>query len=311
MASIISLDSRLTAALPPAAKRKINDLIAAAQDAESAHMAMIGRRERLMEEVGDLRLAQSQAVARARELSPAKPEAADATAAEFEPAIAGLNDEIARLAGQLRLRLDRRNSTAALIGCLRGFLETCASHVTPLAPYQHPPPRLNGTAPPVALGEIREQITKFERELLTLQRAALPGAELKLKIRELIHRLALAGEPQLITERGQCRLEWPPGSQVPMGTEGPGAACVAAWLLADEMISRLDEKIDRQSGAGLNSTERARREGQLKDKLMTLQRTEESIIEKFESEFDLIRRPAADPLAVLNLRNGLTNGKTS
>jgi hypothetical protein len=46
----------------------------------------------------------------------------------------------------------------------------------------------------------------------------------------------------------------------------------------------------------LASNERAKREAEIKDRLLTLQRTEESLVElALESDFDVVRRPAAAP----------------
>jgi hypothetical protein len=311
MTSIPQIDEKLQQALPAQARIKCRRLIAAAIDSEASFQAVITRQDRIREELGEIRGQQQQTIARARDNGD-KPEAVTALAGEYDPLIANLEQELAKYDQDRQRRLDRRNDTAGLIGAMRGFLETCASHATPLAPFHHPAPRLNdGESPPAALRRIREQITKLQAELAALRRAALPSAELKLRAREYVRQLALAGTPHVMAERGEFRIDWPPGCQVSMGTVGPGSAAVMAWLFGDEMVRRLDEQIERISGSGLSSNERPRREGQLKSRIAALERDEEAIVERYEAEFDLARRVNADPLAVLNLRNGLANGKAS
>jgi hypothetical protein len=99
-----------------------------------------------------------------------------------------------------------------------------------------------------------------------------------------------------------------PGAWATAGTLAPAGAPLLAWLFPDVMIAKLDEIIDSKvTGTGLASAERPRREHQIQGRLAALQRDEESLIEKYESEFDLLRRPQADPMAILNLRNSVAH----
>jgi hypothetical protein len=303
MAAVIQIDERLQHALPARARLKLRRLLDLARDAEAAHMAAVSRGERLREEMGVINSERRQFIARAAETL-AKDETPDT--GEFDRAIEQLQEELTRLAAQIKQREDKRMQAAMLVGALRGFLEQASLDSQPLTSVQHPPAALRADeTPPAALRRVRNEIAALERELIELRKASLPSAELKLKVRDYIHQLALAGTPHLMAERGECRIDWPPGCQTPMGVIGPGAAAVMAWLFADQMVARLDEQIDALRGAGLSSSERVKKEGQLKDRLLTLQRTEESLIETHEAEFDLPRRPQAAPEAILGVRFGL------
>jgi hypothetical protein len=84
--------------------------------------------------------------------------------------------------------------------------------------------------------------------------------------------------------------------------------------LRDE-IAALDRELIQLRRASLPnslaSNERPRREHQLQGRLASLQRDEEALIERYENDFDIPRRPNADPLAVLGIRYGLAQAKAS
>jgi hypothetical protein len=311
VSSVIQIDELLQRTLPARAKLKLRKLLAAAEDAQSAHMAAIQRAARLREEQGLLAAEQRQAEERARPITD-KPEAVEAAAAQYTDAIGQLQIELERLTPQLQQREQRRNDSARLIGALRGFLGDAASRNQPLAPYQHPPPQLRADEDPVAgIRRLRGEIDALERELSALQRASLPTGELQQRIRDYVAELARGGMPSLFTDGGQFRVDWPAGSQTPAGTLGPGCACVIAALFPDALISTLDAQAARLRGTGLSSPERAKKVDQIKDRLLTLQRSEESLIERFEDDLDLPRRPGADPLAVLSIRYDLAAARAS
>jgi hypothetical protein len=305
MASIISIDERLIGLLPPKPRLKINRLIALAQDLESSFQSIIGRTNALREDLGRIRDEQRQAVTRAREVSE-RDETVAAAAAHYTPAIDELEGEIRRNGIEQAKRDQRRIEAAQLVAQLRSFLEQSSMSLQPLAPAPNPPPRLQGDeTPPAAVLRIRSEITKAHHEVTTLQRAPLPSAELRAKARDYVGELGKAGTPQVIAERGGFRVDWPPGAQTPMGTMGPGSAAIIAALFPDQLIAVLDAQIDKVTGAGLSSNERPKREAQLRAHIASLERAEESIIELYEGEFDLLRRSHADPCAVLGVRHAL------
>jgi hypothetical protein len=309
--AIPQIDSALLAILPPKAKLKAQRLIAAAIDAESSFLSLIGRQERIREDLGALQAEQRQAVERAQAIG-GKEEIA-AAAAAFDPALAELSDEIKRLHQERDKREHRKTDAQQPVAQIRYWLEQAASRNAPLAPAPHAAPQLrDGENPLQAVRRLRDEITQLERELTQLRRAALPSAELKMRAREYVRELALAGTPSLHTQDAQFRVDWPPGSQMAMGSLGPGSLAITCWLFGDAVIAKLDELIERTvTGTGLASAERGKRAHQLEGRLASLQRDEEALIERYENDFDIPRRPTADPLAVLSVRYGLSMSKAS
>jgi hypothetical protein len=308
MSSVIQIDERLQQALPAKSRLRLRRILGIAVDAEAAFQSVIDRQSRLREEIGEVRSQREQALAAARQLNDRVEDHA-AAAAEFEPVIAELQGELTKLEAERNKRETRRTDAAQLVARLRGYLEQVTSRNAPLTPHQQPPVQLrNGESPVDAIGRVRTEITALERELIQLRRAALPSGELRQRIREYVTELGKAGMPSVFTDAGQFRIDWPPGSMAPAGTLGPGAACVIAALFPDVLISALDAQVERISGTGLASNDRAKREVEIHDRLLTLQRTEESLIElALDAEFDVWRRPAAAPEAILSLRNGVAS----
>jgi hypothetical protein len=151
-----------------------------------------------------------------------------------------------------------------------------------------------------------------QKELGALRRAALPAAELKAKAREYVAELRLAGIPSIHTSGGAFRIDWPPGAWALQGTLAPPGAPLLAWLYPDMLVKRLDDLIDKIATTGEPAAQRGQREHTLLIKLTDLERLEEAIIEKFESDLpELLRRPNADPQSVLQLRFGLQVSKAS
>jgi hypothetical protein len=304
--AIPQIDQRLLAACPAKARLKAQRLVSAAIDAESAFMAVIARQDRLREEVGAAASERRQAVDRARSVTD-KVEEHQAAGAEYDSVIAELQDELARLEAERARREQRRYDSAQLVAQVRAWLETVSARNTPLAMVAQPPPALrNGETPLDAIRRVRDDIAALERELIQLRRAALPSAELKMKAREFVRDLALAGTPSLHVQDGAFRVDFMPGAWATSGTMAPAGMPLLCWLFGDAVIAKLDEIIERVSGTGLASADRMRRETEVKDRLLTLQRTEESLIEMaLDHDFDVWRRPAAAPEAILGLRNGV------
>jgi hypothetical protein len=306
MSSVIQIDERLQQALPAKSRLRLRRILGIAVDAESAFQSVIDRQGRIREELGEVRSQQQQAIAVARQLTD-QPEDHAAAASEFDPVLAELQGELTKLEAERQKRETRRTDAAQLVAQLRSFLEQATSRNAPLTPYSQPPPALrNGESPLEAVRRVRDEIAALERELVQLRRAALPSGELRQRIRQYVSELGKAGMPSVFADGGQFRIDWPPGSQMPMGTVGPGAACVVAALFPDALVAVLDSQVERISGTGLASNDRAKREDEIHDRLLSLQRTEESLIElALDNDLDVVRRPSAAPEAVLNLRNGV------
>jgi hypothetical protein len=310
VSSVIQIDQALIAILSPKAKLKIRGLIDLAIDLQSAFASFIARQERIREELGLLRSQQTQAVERARVMGTDEKDAFN----EFQPAIAELEGELKRLEGDRNKREQRRYDSAQLVAQLREFLQQAANRGKPLTHGQPGQAQLRADESPVqAVTRLRAEIAKLQQELINIRRQALPISELKLKAREYVRELSVAGAPSLHVAGGAFRVDWQPGAWATQGTLAPAGAPLIAWLFQDQMIARLDELIDKVANTGLPASKRGEREYQIQMKLVTLELEEEAIIERFESEFPdhLLRRPNADPMAVLGIRFGLAAKQAS
>jgi hypothetical protein len=309
--SLIGIDERLVRILPPKARLKLNRLVALAQDLEASFQSIVARTEGLREDLGKIRGEQARAITRAREITDREADIV-AAANEYTAAIDELDGEIRRNGIEQQKRDQRRTNAAQLCANLRRFLEETSMTAQPLAASPLPPPQLGDHENPAqAVRRIRDEISKAHHDLALMQRAALPSAELRMRAREYVSELGKAGLPTVTAERGGFTVTWPAGCQIPMGTMGPGAAAIIAALFPDALVSALDAQIDKVSGAGLSSNERPKREAQLRSRIADLERQEEALIESYEAEFDLPRRPRASPEAVLGVKFALATAKAS
>ena len=85
----------------------------------------------------------------------------------------------------------------------------------------------------------------------------------------------------------------------------PATLGILAWLAEDEMIAAREAEIDAQAddAAAVASDERATRTTDLLAAILEVEREEEALIE--EAGGDILRRPDADPRAVLGLSGDL------
>ena len=76
------------------------------------------------------------------------------------------------------------------------------------------------------------------------------------------------------------------------------------WLFQDQMVAALEKEIDRLNVAnGVSDAERASRSAARRDRILTTERAEEGEIERAAAKGTIImRRPGADPRAVLNVQ---------
>ena len=301
MASIVSVDARLQALLPPAAKIRLSRLIAAAEDAESSFRSHIARQERLREEIGQLEALRAQSIARARELGDDQKSAG----AEFDGAINDLQGELARLFRDRQRREDRRTNDQQVVAQVRAFLERQSTTPnTALIAVTASVPKYHGQTVIEAITRIRAEITAAQQELAALRRAPLPSGELRQKAKNYIAELAKAGRPLLMAERGEFRIDWMPGV-LANGPLGPAAAALLAAVDPDRLYALLEEQINHVVGAGLSENERPRRQQQIEDRILALERSEEALVEQaHENDHDVARRPAASPFAILSIKIG-------
>jgi hypothetical protein len=303
MTSLISVDQRLVALLPPKPRLRLNRLVANAVDLGASFRASIAQATQLREEIGLLRSEQRRAVDTARAFDD-RPETHLAAAREFEPAIAELESELARLGTERARRDEAQREAAQLIAGLTRFLEQqSANPNVALVPADHAATKPADSNYKAAVEALRKEIADRERELAAVLRAPLPSGELRERAKAYVAELSKAGRPTLMAERGDFRIDWPPGAQMAMGTLGPGAACIMAALNPEAVLGLIEAEIAKVAGTGLSSNERPKREEQIRKRILVLEFHEESLIAQAEETgITIARRSRASPLAVLGIK---------
>jgi uncharacterized small protein (DUF1192 family) len=308
MTALVAVDQRLADRLPTRSRLKLGRLVAQARASEAVFQAAVRRSEELREQIGAIQAERATLLAQAAELGIDKPDVSEA-----DHAIAQLQTELARLDAHRDKRGQARHDAAQLVARLRHFLEQLPP--TPaLARAQINPPRLiNGETPPQAVARLRAEITKVQRELAALASAPLPSGELRERARQWVAELARAGRPMLRTAQGRFEIEWHAGAFG--GPMAPASIAILAAINPDGLYALIDEQITAtNSGSGLASGERPKKEAQLRARLHDLEAQEESIIDHEDDAADGVaipRRPEADPWAVLAVRHSLAERKAS
>jgi hypothetical protein len=297
--AIPQIDQALLAQLPPKPRLKAQRLIAAAIDSEAAFMSLIARGETLREEIGQLRALQRQAVERARELGDDVKDAAN----EFTDAIADLEGELQRLGRDRQRREDRRTNDQQVVAQVRAFLERQSASNTVLVAVTTSAPKFHDQVIQ-AIERIRAEIAAATQELIALQRAPLPSGEMRQRAKAFVDELAAIGRPTLRIASGTFAIEWHPG--VYGGPLAPASIAIFAALNPDGLLSLIETEINKVSGSGLASSERPRRQQQIEDRILALERSEETLIEQaHEDGHDVARRPACSPLAILAIKTAV------
>jgi hypothetical protein len=187
MASIIAIDSRLLARLPPRARRKAANLVAAAQDSFSAFRAVIDRQERLREELALLASERRSAITRAENIT-TDSDAAQQAAAQYDVPAKELEHEIAQLDAHRASRDARHRQDAQLVAQVRYFLETLPDAVRLSDIVREPLPLRDNGNYRTAVDLVRAEVREIHRSLRLLASAPLPRDELKQRARAYISR---------------------------------------------------------------------------------------------------------------------------
>jgi hypothetical protein len=298
--SIVSVDSRLLAKLPPRAALKLRRLIDKAEDSQAAFFSVIGRRERLVEELGRVLADQQRSRDNAQQLN----RDPDDAAARFAPALSDLKVEMEKLDVE-RARRDRRHrDDAQLCSRIAEWLSRLPEVVQLIDLASDGDGELRDDANyETALGLVRGEIVQLSRSIRTMLAAPLPASELKAKARQFVAELKAAGTPELFVQDGKFEVRFGPGATATIGTLAPGPLCVAVWAFgATDILERLNQEIDQISGNGLPELERPLREASLRDEVARLEFEEEALISAADDAgVDFARRPEASPWAVLGV----------
>jgi hypothetical protein len=306
MPSVIAIDERLIRLVPPRSQLKIGRIVGQALDSEAVFFALIKRTEALIEEISRLRALQRQSVERARELGDDQKDAA----APFDDAIRDLEGELQRLGRDRQRREDRRTNDQQVVAQVRAFLERQSASNTVLVAVTTSAPKFHDQTVTQAIERIRAEIAAATQELITLQRAPLPSGEMRQRAKAFVDELAAIGRPTLRIASGTFDIEWHPG--VYGGPMAPSSIAIFAALDPDRLLALIETEINKVSGSGLASSERPRRQQQIEDRILALERGEESLIEEaHEDGHDVARRPAASPLAILAVKTAVAQAKAS
>jgi hypothetical protein len=308
--AIPQIDTRLLELLPPKPRLKAQRLIAAAIDSEAAFMSLIKRGETLREEIGQLRSLQRQSVERARELGGDVDDVKDA-AAPFDDAIRDLEGELQKLSRDRQRREDRRTNDQQVVAHVRHFLEKqSATPNIPLVAVTTSAPKLNGQTAIEAIDRLRGEIDAARQELRAIIAAPLPSGEMRERARQWVNDLAAIGRPTLRTAAGGFSIDWHPG--VYGGPLAPASIAIMAAINPDGLYALLEAEINKVSGSGLSSNERPRRQQQIEDRILALERSEETLIEQaHDNGHDVARRPQCDSRAILSVKTAVAQAKAS
>lgn len=178
-----------------------------------------------------------------------------------------------------------------------------------IAPFAGAAPELRkGETAIVAVERCRRRVRELDADLHRIETAPIPSAEAKaLKNAELDNRIS-RGRPRCspLIDHGEP-VEWPSVALRSSGRDTVSAidpVDILAWLFADQLRAKLDAEIDAvaDDAAALSTEQRDQQRRQaLRDKLTT-ERDEEAFVRMAIAGGALVmRRPEADPRAVLGL----------
>ncbi|MGE0522118.1 MAG: hypothetical protein AB7O60_03660 [Variibacter sp.] len=213
--------------------------------------------------------------------------------------IAALDAERERLRDVQAARMDRARQTRQLVVQVNDWLAL----LKPNSKWEMaPPPDENLTA--LGLDDIRQRIDALIIEREQIEAAPLPLDELKEKIGALVDDLERKAKPKIRIERGKCEILWPspPSGQTALSPVPAAAAFLLAWYSPRGLYDALVEEVTAALGDGVRTygtQERAERLAQIEDELLALQYAEDVVI---DDRVDVMRRPYANPLAVLGIR---------
>jgi hypothetical protein len=219
------------------------------------------------------------------------------------PNAGAINAEIIRL-DKVRKAADTRHAElAGLAANLNDWLQSLPPHAV-LESVRTPSLKLEKN---ISLSDLvastRDEIHEHQSAVRTVQAAPPPVADLKQAARDYVQALAQRGRPRVTAgaEGLQVSFDDPSSFAVSRKSSLP----FLAWLHTDAMVAALEREIDAlpQHPDALTPAQKTRRLSELRDRLDVLERREEGLVELAQERgIDLLRRPQADPAAVLGLR---------
>lgn len=215
---------------------------------------------------------------------------------------ANIEFELSRLHAVRERQNYRHRELAALTATITHWLATLG----PLASFEMAKPPavklLKDETVTDAITRARDEIEALKQHLRAVQSAPLPIKDLKEAARAHVDKLAASGRPRVSGQGGEFKADFSTASFGPPGERR--YLELLAWLHPDALVTALEKEIDGlpKPKLTLTAAEKQKRLVELRDNLDTLERQEETLIEKaVEQGLDLLRRPLANPLAVLGI----------
>jgi hypothetical protein len=197
----------------------------------------------------------------------------------------------------------RHNSLARLVSSCNQWL--VGLRLVPGTTLEvHPPLNLTiKSSLPAAVASTREQIADLQKEIAKVRAAPLKVSSKRESARAYLERLARVYAPKLVFDgRGNAKATW----REEMVVSKDEILSLIAWALGPNGPSELVEAfaIDEEAEPedAISPEERERQLAKFANTLLTLERQENSLISCAAADgFEIVRRPDANPMAVLNL----------
>jgi hypothetical protein len=214
---------------------------------------------------------------------------------EAEAAVDATKKRIADTEADVAKHAARARTDAQTLAQLKSWIERQAPNKI-LQPVAPPPLRANRMNVGAVLEKTRARIAELSAELAVLQRAPLARADIEAAIKVHVAELAAQARPT-IDRAGGLRITWPARAT---------AVQTLAWLdpaaLAAAIAHEIPPSVGKGKGKGVSESERASATKRLKSELLAIEREEEALVTlALANGVDAVRRPMADPRAVLQI----------
>ncbi|WP_298257111.1 hypothetical protein [Bradyrhizobium sp.] len=233
--------------------------------------------------------------------------ASDRERKEIDDRIASLVDEQAQLNEHTQLNSAELASLGGLIRTIDEWLQALPADAA-LVSYGDKASKAKEVTLDI-LEKRRSRVRELSAELRQIDAASYKTSDAKRRARELIETLAERGRPdiyRLIESLGA--IQWPE-FDISIAEKGPDGIALIAWLLRGDLIAALDKEIDATANdaTALSDEQRIERFRVCLGDLLEAEREEEALVQA--AGFRVIRRPDADPRAVLGLVSTLPGPK--
>lgn len=226
--------------------------------------------------------------------------------------------ELARLDALINARSEQRAPIARLLESVERYCSEHLSRPMDVALFNgpEPEPRKGETSAADSLERTRRRIRELDADLHAVRSAPWPSAQAKARARAEIERWAEFGRPNVVgmVESPDRKIDWrrPVSDEIVAGRlvtlHGDPSALLMFWVLKDRLVALVEAEIDACSddASALDLTERSTRIAQIeRDKLMIEYEEEHWVCAAAAAGLAVVRRPLADPRAVLGL--GISN----